>query len=289
MLFKVYDLDDSDDSISLVSAIGIPDEIRISEYLCLDKSMLKSIYPITKTDFPFSDSLKKYFNLLGIEDKDRIIILYLQENTEKSDKIVISSHLLLLYFKTLKSNYIFDENAIITFSNMYLLEISNRKQSVILDYIAENYSKKFSNERYNIENVIMKVIPKLLSCESVTLFTINPYSYKFEKALLNSNDNKKESSFLKGEGVLGEVVENNKAIIINKNNGNFSKNTPIPGKDWENERPFSFMAIPIKNFSNFNEVIGVIRFINKINSFTHKKDNFFKRRSILCFDICRFN
>ena len=148
----------------------------------------------------------------------------------------------------------------------------------IIEVYKQRAGKDFSSI---VHPIINNVFPKYFKYEGCSIFIWDPFYNRFclsQTTGLKTKPVKSTVYYSTGEGLTGCIAEKKEPILINDLN-NFHefliKKEHI--HKWEEETSRegqSFMGIPIMSPSNPNDVVGIIRFINRLNPLVSTIDYF---------------
>ena len=231
----------------------------------------------------FKDSYRSIETLEKLEIK-HIISIPIPKQEKKSKNIA----LLKLYFADNDKPsiaYNSDENYLmfsiirdIISSCFFRCMLYNKQQ--IMHCLVENYKNKGSKKNLGdiFYPIIKNILPEHCKCEGVSVFIRNQYMNYFE--LLSTTNIKgitKKSAYkdvfyhpYEKTRLTSKTIEERRTIIVNNlgnREGKFTENTESEGK--------TIMLVPIFRLSKREEVIGVLRFVNKQNLINKKVIDFF--------------
>lgn len=196
---------------------------------------------------------------LNSKEKNNIAILniYPKEKTQYSENGYISEIV-----------YVIRDYFAISYSKNILLN----EQELIQDLI-DNYERVGQRGLKTVfDPIINNLLRKYCNYEGCSVFIWNSFENNFQliatTGLEEKGNQQKKITYQFEEGITGSVANDKKPIIINDLNSldnsligrykrKYREKTIHKGK--------SMMIIPILRPSNKNDVIGVIRFVNKIN------------------------
>ena len=228
------------------------DRIKAEEYNYLSMDFLGHLDEIGRKQTDFI--VIPIVSFLRDEHKKIIAILEFSFASPRysDDQWERMSHLIRPFFSAAFNRY----TMAITHDLMTSLA-NNQKESV--DYTIEEISRK-----------TMSLIKekKYCWCEAASFFMWDTYNYRYNLVYTTAAIDyqiQKSIYFHRGEGLIGEVAANNDAKIINDVQSIVLES---PFKWNEIKEPKTAMIIPIPRISSKdrNDVIGVIRLINKKNS-----------------------
>jgi len=131
--------------------------------------------------------------------------------------------------------------------------------------------------------IIDKIFRKYIKYEGCSIFTWDPFSNKLDLVQTTGilgNPNTKDVYYYLGEGLTGGIALGEKEYIISDVNyyrkKNYDGNYKYKWRENTRNDPLSFMAIRIMSPSRVSEILGIIRFTNKLNPLANVIDQFNK-------------
>lgn len=225
----------------------------------------ESYYEETQTD----TQQQEYLDKLGLNYFIGIPIPDFEDNT----KVVAVLKLSYTDYPEIENKELFAEIIRDYISSSLYRHILLKKERIAQDLI-ENYqakgSKKIGDIFYPIVNTILR---KYCDYEGASLFIWDSYMNHFELISttgivgVNSKNNYRNIFYQAGEGLSGTVVVQKKTIIYDNLCCEERHNSDYKHKYIENTHHSAktMMVVPIFRPSNPDEVIGILRFVNKKN------------------------
>lgn len=172
---------------------------------------------------------------------------------------------------------IIKEHISITISRYHLLSQERLTNNIIKIYESRG-SKDLSSVLYPIINGVLKNFVRYEGC---SIFIWDPFYNRLALAQttgLIGKPRKADVYYWIGEGLTGHVIETKKHIILR----NISKIDDIKlagahSEKWQetvNHKAQSFLVLPIMSPSRKDTILGVIRFVNKLNNIEDVVDLF---------------
>jgi signal transduction histidine kinase len=156
-----------------------------------------------------------------------------------------------------------------------------------MEDLVKNYQEKGTERNLeNIFNPILKILYNYCNYEGASIFIWDSYMNYYD--LLSTTgikeaDDHQTVFYLAGEGYTGKAAEERKRPMIYDNLDEDEKNNPDYMHKFREETRNpgeTMMVIPILRPSMKDEVIGIIRFVNKQNSVTHNVVDYFNASDV---------
>lgn len=148
----------------------------------------------------------------------------------------------------------------------------------IIAVYEKKYTKDLPSLLYPIVNTI---IPQYVPCEGCSVFIWDQFNNRLNLAQttgINTNEKKSDIYYYLGEGVTGMIAQGLKPKIIvdisKIDDPDLSVAYEHKYDELTSHKSKSFMGIPIMSPSRPSEVLGIIRFVNRLNPLANAIDYF---------------
>jgi len=140
---------------------------------------------------------------------------------------------------------------------------------MIMEVYERRASKDLSSVLYPI---IHNILPKYIRYEGCSVFLWDPFYNRLSLSQTTGILEKPKKSdvyYYLSEGLTGQIAKNKEPVIVcdlnNITDGRIKRNYTHKWREETNHQGKSFMAIPIMSPSRPNDLVGVIRFTNRLN------------------------
>ena len=158
-----------------------------------------------------------------------------------------------------------------------------KREGILLDIIDVYKNRRGKDINSILHPIVHKIFPKYLNYEGCSLFIWDPFYNVLSLSQttgIEGSHRKSEVSYQLGEGLTGYTSQRGQYTIIkdlqNIEQEEFRKEYEHLFAEVTSNRKTSFMALPIKSPSEADERLGVLRFTNRLNSFSNTIDYFSK-------------